>query len=154
MASGYDGAMRSVAMRDEVRRQAAETISAMWAASRIRRRAWRNRPRHKQENIGDTICIPGYTNTVRRPSSYISRLSRGTVALVGARPYRVNHARVYARVITRESRHSDCQELLHPLPTSYIFRLVGAGRKELLFEICQRYMFGGNSGGNSSTTDR
>jgi len=29
-----------------------------------------------QENIADTICVPGYTNTVRPPSSYTTRLKR------------------------------------------------------------------------------
>jgi hypothetical protein len=33
-------------------------------------------PGIKQENIADTICIPGYTSTVRPPSSYTSRLKR------------------------------------------------------------------------------
>ena len=31
-------------------------------------------PGIKQENIADSICVPGYTKTVRPPSSYTTRL--------------------------------------------------------------------------------
>jgi hypothetical protein len=33
-------------------------------------------PGIKQENIADTICVPGYTKTVRPPSSYTAQLKR------------------------------------------------------------------------------
>ena len=33
-------------------------------------------PGIKQENIADTICVPGYTKTVRPPSSYSAQLKR------------------------------------------------------------------------------
>ena len=33
-------------------------------------------PGIRQENIADTICVPGYTKTVRPPSSYTAQLKR------------------------------------------------------------------------------
>ena len=33
-------------------------------------------PGIKPENIADTICVPGYTKTVRPPSSYTAQLKR------------------------------------------------------------------------------
>jgi hypothetical protein len=66
MASGYDGAMRL--LRILLAALLALTVSAAWG--RTSSLTATERLAHKQENIGDTISIPGYTNTVRPPSSY------------------------------------------------------------------------------------
>ena len=45
-------------------------------------------PGIKQENIADTISVPGYTSTVRPPSSYTARLKREQMRALACREQR------------------------------------------------------------------
>jgi len=75
-------------------------------------------PEVTQENIGETICVRGWTKGIRPPASYTSRVKRRQLAILGYADQNTTHYEEDHRVPLEVGGHPRDPRNLFPEPRS------------------------------------